>query len=416
MIGIYATADAAYSAEKTKDALLASWPQLPAVASDGDVLPALPFIGGAARPAWDDLLIVLFGADPLPAPLRAPIRRELDAARAEKRASRVLPVSTLEAHRQPPEPLEEVLALHCAEPDGPAGERLARRVGALLSLWLRGDDRKVFVSHRQADGQPVAKQVTAYLHEQGYRAWRDEERLVGGDVVQDEIERNIADASMLLLLDTPLAGESEWIAREVDAAIAGFVPIVSVVLRPRGTTGPAGEPGVYAARELKHHRIDVVTDPRGVVELLHEDQLAEMLVAVEGYLSDLLRSQQALAFKAEETFRDAGFDWATLDAQRFLYAGSKQENDWSSIRLLSHCSALPPSFLWAVQALRRYEAASADPHASTFNHRLFIYEPPLPAPTLRRLARDHEAYRDPILRLLDPSRLEAFLSRYQSVA
>lgn len=414
MIGIYAAADAAYSADAIAGSLSDAWPQLEIRVSSGTVLPDLPFIGAGASRAWDDLLILVFGADQLPAALHGPVQREIDSARAQQRASRVLPVSTLPAHRRPPAPLQDVKAIHCPEPSGEPAERLSLRVGALLSLWLRGDQRRVFVSHRQADGQPLAAHVTAYLEAQGYDAWRDEDRLDGGDVVQDEIERTIADAHMLLLLDTPLAGESEWIAREVDAAIAGFVPIVSVVLRPPGTTGRAAESGVYGARELMSHRIEAQVDSAGVVELLDDAQLAGMLTAVEGYLSGLLRSQQALSFKVEETFRQAGFDWEALDARRFLAAGSKREDDWSWVRLLSHCSAVPPSFLWAVQALRRYRVDGGAPNADAFNHRIFVYEPPLPAPTLRRLARDHEAYRDPILRLLDPGRLVTFLNRYQA--
>lgn len=413
MIGIYATADAAYSATETQGALFASWPQLATVASDGAVLPALPFIGGAARPAWDDLLIVLYGAAPLPDALHAPIQREIDSARREKRASRVLPVSTLDGYRRPPEPMAEIFALHCPEPYGASGARLARRVGALLALWLRGDDRKVFVSHRQADGQAVAIQITKHLREHGYDAWRDEERLDGGNVVQDEIERTIAKANLLLVLDTPRAGESEWVAREVDTAIAGFVPIVAVVLRPPGTTGFAAEPSVHGAKELRQCRIGAETDASGVVQALPDERLLDLLVGMENALSSLLRSQMDLAFKVEKTFRDFGFDWQALDAQRFLYAGAKQENDWTFNRFLSHCSSLPPTHLWSVQALRRYQPEGGEPSSHAFNHRLFVYEPPLPAPTLRRLARDHEAYRDPILRLLDTGRLAAFLSKYQ---
>jgi hypothetical protein len=414
MIGIYATPDAAYAAAETQAALFASWPQLATVASDGAVLPELPFIGDGARPAWDDLLIVLFGAAPLPAALHGPIQREIDNARREKRASRVLPVSTLDGHRRPPAPLEAVFALHCPEPYNAAGARLARRVGALLALWLRGDDRKVFVSHRQADGQAVAIQITDYLQKHGYDAWRDEERLDGGDVVQDEIERSIAKANLLLLVDTPRAGESEWVAREIDAAIAGFVLIVSVVLRPTGATGSAAEPSVYGAKELRNVRIEADTDAAGVVEPLTDARLADLLAGVEHALSSLLRSQMDLASKVEQTFRDFGFDWQALDAQRFLYAGAKQENEWTFNRFLSHCSSLPPTHLWSVQALRRYRPEGGDPSRHAFNHRLFIYdEGPVPDPTLKRLARDHEAYRDPILRLLHTSRLAAFLSKYQ---
>jgi hypothetical protein len=134
---------------------------------------------------------------------------------------------------------------------------------------------------------------------------------------------------------------------------------------------------------------------------------------VENALSSLLRSQMNLAFKVEQTFRDFGFDWRALDAQRFLYAGTKPENEWSFNRFLSLCSSLPPTNLWSVQALLRYQPEGGGRSSHAFNHRLFVYERPVPDPTLKRLARDHEAYRDPILRLLDTRRLAEFLSKYQ---
>ncbi len=411
MIGIYATTDAAYPAEAVAATLATRWPQLATLPSNGAALPALPFIGGEGRPNWDDLLLLVFGAAPLPAALHAPIRRELERARAQGRASRILPVSTHAAHRRPPEPLDAVKAVHCPNPTGADGQRLAHRVGALVSLWLRGDDRRVFVSHRQADGQALATQVAAYLRDQGYNAWRDEERLDGGEIVQDEIERTIAAAHLLLLLDTPCACESEWIAREVDTAIGGFVPVVSVVLRPADPSGRDAAPGVYSTAELVSHRIAVALSPAGAVEPLDDAQLEGLLVAVEDYLGRLLRSQHALKAKVEEAFRDAGFAWEALDAQRFLFACSKYEDDTALVRLLSHCSALNPNFHWAVRALQSYNATAGQP---TFNHRLFVYEPPLPTPTLKRLARDHGFDRDPMLRLLDPGRLAAFLSRYQA--
>ncbi len=408
MIGVYATSDAAYPAADLAAALRAAWPQLEIRAGDGDAPSGLPFLDGAAGPRWDDLLIMAFGEAVLPAALHAPLAQEVAAARVEQRASRVLPVSTLR-QRRPPVPLGEVLALHCPGPSGESFDALARRVGALQYLRLRGQGLRVFISHRQTDGQWLAAQIEDHLRANGYDPWRDVNRLDGGDVVQDEIERTIAGTNLLLVLDTPAAAASDWVLREVQTALGRFVPVVSLLLRPGDASGVG--PPVYGTAELFSHRIEANLDARAVVQPLGERQLAAMLAAVEDYLSRLLRGQQTLAGKVEAAFRDAGFSWQVLDGRRFLFVGSKRDEDLGLNRLLSHCSALPPTVHWAVKALAGYSAGQGV--GAGFTHRLFVYEPALPAPTLRALASDHGFDQDPHLRLLDPSRLDAFLSRYR---
>jgi len=96
------------------------------------------------KPDWDDLLIVAFGSAPLPGALHAPLQQEAAAARAQNRSARILPVWTHPEQRKPPTPLADLLAIGCADPGGEDGGRLVRRVGALLSLWLRGQRLRVF--------------------------------------------------------------------------------------------------------------------------------------------------------------------------------------------------------------------------------------------------------------------------------
>ncbi|MES9889889.1 MAG: toll/interleukin-1 receptor domain-containing protein [Candidatus Thiodiazotropha sp.] len=412
MIGIYSTVDAIHSAEEIAEALISAWPLLNVISSDGKILPDLPFIGEHEKSAWDDLLLIVFGSENLPDELHEPIKKEIEAARAEHRASRVLPVSTLEDHRRPPLPLENVKAIHCPSLSENNLQRITRRVGALLSLWLRGDNRKIFVSHRQADGREVAAQVTDYLQDHGYNAWRDEERLFGGDIVQDEIERHVSDSNLVLLLDTPKAKESDWIAAEVDAAIACFVPLVPILLRPADVIGRDAGPGIYSTAELVSHRITIDLSANDVVEPLTNSQLDDMLAAVEDYLSRLLRAQRSLAAKVEETFLGAMYNWQAVDAQRYLFACSKDDGFGGLTRMLSHCSVVSPRYYPAVRALQQFHTEAAGTNA--FTYRLFLYEPPIPRPELVRLARDHRFDQDPHLRLLDPGRLADFLKLHQS--
>ncbi len=418
MIHLYSTPGAQAQAEALRETLVVAYPDLRLE----DLAPGVHDLAvDPMWPRWDDLLIVVFADDPLPDALHGAVRKEIQSSLDRGRACRIVPVHTLADHSRPPEPLDAVKSIRGVDPCGADGQAIARRVGALLGLWLRGDDRKVFVSHRQVDGKALAAEVTAHLEDNGYDAWLDAERLHCGDIVQSEIERHVGGAHLLLLLDTPEARHSEWIWREVDAAIRGFVPILPVVLRQKDTSGEAARPGFPNAAELFSHRVEVEVDADGVVGRLGEDLLNGLLVAMEGYLSALLRSQRSLADKVEDTFKSAGFDWTILDGRRQLYAATKPDEGASLTRLLSHCSAVSPRFFHAVRALQEYgqndaEHASARPSRAInrFNHRLFVYEPPLPRPELIRLARDYGFDQDPILRLIDPGRLATFLNRFQA--
>lgn len=413
MIGIYATPDAALDAAAIAAAIGRAWPDLTITTSNESPLADLPYIGAGGgaggSAAWDDLLLIAFGRDPLPADLHGPLAAEVAAAAREQRPSRVLPVSTLPDQRRPPVPLDTVKAIPCLDPDGAEGANLARRVGALLWLALRGTGRRIFVSHRQADGQRVAAQVTAWLNAQGYHAWRDEERLEGGEVVQDEIARTIAATHTLLLLDTPKARQSEWVWREIDMAIAGFVPVVPIVLRPARS---ADGPGFRSAADMDPHRVSVGLDAAGVCEPLLEADLAGLLASMEEHLGRLLRMQRTLADKVRASFQQAGFDWRISDEHRHLFVGSRPDPVFAQLRMLAHCSAVSPRILPAVRALQGWQPVGDAP--GRFNYRLFVYEPPMPDPELERLVAAHQFDQDAQLRLFDTDQLAHFLARYRS--
>ena len=57
-----------------------------------------------------------------------------------------------------------------------------------------------------------------------------------GDDVGVTIEKNLKDASAIILLDTPDSPQSGWIHREVSLAIGMLVPILPVVFYEDGQT------------------------------------------------------------------------------------------------------------------------------------------------------------------------------------
>ena len=67
----------------------------------------------------------------------------------------------------------------------------------------------VFISYARKDGAPLAQRLQRDLSEQGFDAWLDTERLVGGAIWTTEIERAIDKSGVLLALMTPGSYVSE---------------------------------------------------------------------------------------------------------------------------------------------------------------------------------------------------------------
>jgi hypothetical protein len=405
MIEIYAAPDLQWQATAIAADLQSAYPGLEVSTLPPD---AVPFGRHGGQPAWEDRLILLFGGDPLPPHLQGPIQREIEVATKDGRTCRVLPISTLADRPIPPAPLNQVKALPCVGlADQEQRARIVRRVGALLGLWLRGEHRQVFVSHRQSDGKALAAQVTQYLKDNGYDAWLDVEQLQGAQMVQKEIESHVAKAHLLLLLDTPQAKDSEWIWKEIDAAIAGFVPIFDLILRPADTASARSD--FLALNELHHQSFQVSLGTDSRCEPLSEGALASLLAAAEDYMVRILRLQMSLAAKAEETFTETGFDWKVLDDRCKLYQSTKADDDFAAqTRIVSHCSAVSPTFHQAVTAFQ--SAPIPDPPC---NFRLFIHEEPLARPLLERLNVQRGFRNDTSLRILDIAGLTKFLRRFR---
>lgn len=373
---------------------------------------------GATRPAaWDDLLAIVFGAGPLTPTAQAAAAAELEWASAGQRPPRLLPISADCAHRTPPAPLDAIKALPCFGSAADELERIGRRIGALLGLWTRGKDKRIFVSYRAADGFALAEQVAGFLQGLGYAALRDEEWLEGGDVVQDEIERHLESASLVLLLDTPRAAESRWIKQEIDMAIRNFVPILPVVLRPAGDRRQG--PSFRALMELgRWHQVGAELDGEGRCRSLPDDMLPGLLAEMELYLSDILRIRAMLARLAADSFERAGFAWSPLAPERGLYETFKADEHFAAIRMLTHCSPLPPTFHRAVEAFKRHPGQGQGPESGglRYNFRIFLHEGGVPPLELESVAQSLGMREEAQLRVLDLTRLEEFIARFNVIA
>ena len=403
MLYILSTDDAKTRAEQIAAELTKAYPEIEVRYVEAGALPPLP---AQSWPRWDDLLVVVFGAGPLPAPLEGTLRQEVSAASAERRDARILPISTLPDLRVPPAPLDAIKAMPCLHDWNIDVTDVVRRVGALLWLRLRGSGKKFFVSYRESDGRQVAKQLVEYLTRHGYDAWLDTERLDGGQIVQQQIEKHVSGADMVLLLDTPQAKESNWIEQEIDAAIHGFVPILPLVLRPAvvGLKKPGSS--FPALRELYCHELGVTPGPGGMCPSLSHEDLNRVLVVIEQRLGQIVRNRMKLPADAREAFEQAHFSWSTLDQERQMYESTKMERFLT--RMLAHCSVDGPTYD-SVKAFNRYHRALQ----REYNYKFFLYDKQFAEPNLPRIAEQLGLNDISLLRIVTLTELSLFLETFR---
>lgn len=79
-----------------------------------------------------------------------------------------------------------------------------------------GGGHDVFLSYARADGADYAKQLEALLSPR-YSVFRDASTLVAGESIPVELAEHAARSSVFLLVGTPRAYESSWVAQEISA-------------------------------------------------------------------------------------------------------------------------------------------------------------------------------------------------------
>ncbi len=330
---------------------------------------------------WDDLLIVLYTRAELPEAARDFISEFI---RERGKHSLVLPVAVAPDVRQPPAPLAGIKAIPYQGAALGASGQIAKRVGAMLGLKLRRRDNQILISYRAKDGTSIATQIHGHLRSLGYRGWLDEARdpvdkepnILPGKEVQGEIRKALSESNLLLLVDTPAAGESGWIKYEIDTANGDLLPVLPVCLRPEGDHRKG--PQFRSLRDLQRW-IDIPLPRPG--ELLRPSELDAIVDELEGYLSEIFRRKCRVPFIVEREFVSRAFAWRHLDKRLFVYESSKQHTPRLVLKVLSHCSFFDQVYVPALKRVLEYLRAI---HGT--NYSLYVYDGELiPEPLLREL-------------------------------
>ncbi len=166
----------------------------------------------------------------------------------------------------------------------------ARYVISSMQPTLTNEVMNIFISHRRADGEEKARDIFSRLQERAnVKAYRDLIKVRAGQEAQEDIERNLALSDFVLFLDTPQAGNSIWIEKELRLAIKQNIPILWVkdgadINRKKLLLKPYDQPHIQSV-------VDEMNDEK--FELFIEK------IIKEGYKLVRKQSEKALFYLAE---------------------------------------------------------------------------------------------------------------------
>jgi TIR domain len=103
----------------------------------------------------------------------------------------------------------------------------------LSMAWLRRRTRKVFISYRRIDSEPIANQIFTRFNKLGYEVFLDDATIKRGVDFQQELKWWLNDADLLLALCSPRLADSEWCKEELIFAQSHSIGIAALAWPPR---------------------------------------------------------------------------------------------------------------------------------------------------------------------------------------
>ena len=98
----------------------------------------------------------------------------------------------------------------------------------LAAADLFSNDYRVFISYRQEDGQQHADDLFSALTYNGFDVFLDRVRIGAGASIPDRIREELAHKSVLMVLETPLVGNSAWVGKELAIAASSRLGVLAV--------------------------------------------------------------------------------------------------------------------------------------------------------------------------------------------
>lgn len=269
----------------------------------------------------------------------------------------------------PPEILKPIKAVSINDEN--ATKIISSRIGAFLGLICLGKDHEVFLSHRAKDGRDLTIRMEKLLSERGFKTWRDEARdcdnegpIKLGTEAQPEIKKNLERCTVILLIDTPLVTESDWVRQEIEMANAELIPVLPICFR-------YGDDESKGPRFKELYGLNRWLDVKD--DMFSEDEIAKYL---EKFLLDIYKRKRSLPEALQKSFASHGFSWNTLDPKRLYFHSNKTiSTGMKSLKqlvkdVLSHSPIHKGVYAPYVIQFSKFQTSPA----INFRHRLLVYE------------------------------------------
>lgn len=152
----------------------------------------------------------------------------------------------------------------------------ARTLISRVQPTLSKEKMRLFLSHRRLDGEEVAAALHRLLSNRDEMAFRDLSAVRVGEGAQEKIEAALAQSDAVLFLDTPKAGTSDWIARELEMAVMMGLPVVWVRIGPAEGRPPL----LYPPQGAPHLELPDIDPASASFDTKHVDRILELTFRV----------------------------------------------------------------------------------------------------------------------------------------
>ena len=190
----------------------------------------------------------------------------------------------------------------------------ARQVLSVLKPTLVTEPMSLFLSHRRLDGEDLTAAFMRLRTSSTNRAFRDLFDVKVGEDAQEVIDQKLRESDAVVFLDTPKAGTSPWITKELRGALELGLPIVWVRIGPEEGRVPLAFPPLD-----RPHFVLPDVDPRTeelpttlVEEIIHMAARVHHSDYVDRLFSEFLRLQDIAA--------EHGIKLKQLDARKMVYS------------------------------------------------------------------------------------------------
>lgn len=240
--------------------------------------------------------------------------------RAKASGAVILPIALDADHRRPPDVVAAAQSFDVADALRRAGlspehetwaaRQFARIALARLAPTCFRNRLRLFLSYRRQDGEGLTAELDKALSDRHEHVFRDLVEIQVGDPTQEVIDQRLREADVVIFIDTPRAGESEWVARELATAMGNGIPVVWVRVGPTEGRAPLPvPPGEAPLLDLA----DPGSRPHG-------EWAEDILDAAFDQVREAIRASTSAFGLIRHWAEDHGATVTTLDQRRLIYA------------------------------------------------------------------------------------------------